>query len=393
MVPNIGFNLAMLVIWGIILAVNCVQVYWRQWWFSIAFICADILEILGYVGRVIGHYNLYSLDPYILQMVCLTLAPIFTMGGLYYQLAKLIEIYGHKYSLLPSPMAYSYIFIFCDIVSLAVQAAGGGVAATDVADSKSSHQGTQIFIGGLSLQVATMVIFMVLWFYFTWIVYIDTRLKYTGKKFPTWSVLKVPNIQLEQYYREKYAHLRVNPERFLFKYFPLAFSAAVIFVFIRCCYRLAELVDGWSGYIITHENYFIILDALMVSMATVLMSIFHPGLAFDGLHTSIPITKGHVDPETLMNVDLESSAYKYDEDIQVQSGCNDGDVDIQTIHTQTVGKYNDFDKRDELEVVDEVNSFKSSSNGTLDTEVEHQIDDDKEEKVDLKPSTSIEYAV
>lgn len=74
---------------------------------------------------------------------------------------------------------------------------------------------------------------------------------------------------------------------------------AVLAVFVRCCYRLAELVAGWAGYLIIHENYFIILDALMMAIATVTLTIFHPGWAFQGRHVSLPVTRGHVDPETV----------------------------------------------------------------------------------------------
>ncbi|KAF4005708.1 Sphingoid long-chain base transporter RSB1 domain protein [Saccharomyces cerevisiae] len=41
----------------------------------------------------------------------------------------------------------------------------------------------------------------------------------------------------------------------------------------------------------------------MMAIATVTLTIFHPGFAFKGRSTSIPITPGHVDPETLPHTD------------------------------------------------------------------------------------------
>ena len=36
-------------------------------------------------------------------------------------------------------------------------------------------------------------------------------------------------------------------------------TIAVIVVYIRCVYRVAELAEGWGGYLFTHEPYLMIL--------------------------------------------------------------------------------------------------------------------------------------
>lgn len=311
MTPNAGFNIAMIAIWGILLACQCVQVYYRQIWFSVAFICTGILEVLGYIGRAWGHYNVYNMDGFLLNMICLTIAPVFTMGGIYYQLAKLIEVYGHRFSLLPSPMYYSYIFIGSDIVSLAIQAAGGGTAGMAVDDDKSADQGDNIFVAGLAIQVASMFFFLVFWFHFLYRIYLKSRWEHTGKRtFSIKELSKIPQSDLEYLYRDKFHDMRMNPDRWIFRYFTLATTAAVLCVFTRCCYRLAELSEGWGGNLITHEPYFIVLDSIMMTLCVLILTIFHPGFVFLGRHVSIPITKGHVDPEDVIPTeeDLDVSA-------------------------------------------------------------------------------------
>lgn len=64
MVPNLRFNVTMIVIWGILLGIQVIQVIMRQYWFTVAFICTGILEVIGYVGRTCSHYNVASLDPF-----------------------------------------------------------------------------------------------------------------------------------------------------------------------------------------------------------------------------------------------------------------------------------------------------------------------------------------
>lgn len=292
MIPNFRFNTCMVVIWGILLAAHIIQLIYKQYWFSIAFICTGILEILGYIGRTWSHHDTTLMDPFLLNMICLTIAPVFTMGGLYYQMAKLVEIYGYKFSIIKSPMLYSYIFIASDIISLAIQAAGGGTAGMAVTDGTSTHQGDSIFVAGLAVQVASMIIFLILWFYFLHAAFIGTRLKHLNqnpRKLYSRSIWTVTQQDIDYMYVKRYHNLRVEPDRWQFRYFTFAMSFAVLTIFTRCVYRLCELAEGWSGYLITHEWYFIILDALMIALATVTMTIFHPGYAFLGRTTSIPI--------------------------------------------------------------------------------------------------------
>lgn len=40
---------------------------------------------------------------------------------------------------------------------------------------------------------------------------------------------------------------------------------------------MIELSQGWTGYVITHEVYFIVLDGAMMVIAVGIFNIFHPG--------------------------------------------------------------------------------------------------------------------
>lgn len=74
----------------------------------------------------------------------------------------------------------------------------------------------------------------------------------------------------------------------MLKYFLAAVSVAVLLVFIRSVYRLIELAEGWSSDLAVDEIYFMILEALMISAASCLMTVFHPGFAYGrGAHLKI----------------------------------------------------------------------------------------------------------
>lgn len=56
----------------------------------------------------------------------------------------------------------------------------------------------------------------------------------------------------------------------------------VAFIYVRSIYRTVELLEGWDGYLITHEVYFIVLDGAMMVGAVVVFNVVHPAGALKG---------------------------------------------------------------------------------------------------------------
>lgn len=275
MIPDLGFNVAMTVIFALFFIFHvAVFVPYKQWWFGTCFIITTGMEVSGYIARVVSHSDIENRDAFLLQYVCLTIAPVFTMAGIYYQLAKLSMIYGPQNSRL-KPMTYSYMFIGFDVLSILVQAAGGGIASGASANG-NVHQrdvGSHIFVAGLALQVLSMTIFLGFWFDFLYSIYIRAP-------------KRNPGVEVDSLYNPRFIALRQGR---LFKYFNLLLTLAVLFIYVRCCYRVAELSEGWAGNLIRHEIYFVILDLLMISLATAILVPFYPGFVFDGRHTNVGV--------------------------------------------------------------------------------------------------------
>ena len=57
---------------------------------------------------------------------------------------------------------------------------------------------------------------------------------------------------------------------------------ATIFIFIRSIYRVVELQDGFDGTIANNEVAFMILEGPMIILASLLLTVFHPGYVFEG---------------------------------------------------------------------------------------------------------------
>ena len=55
---------------------------------------------------------------------------------------------------------------------------------------------------------------------------------------------------------------------------------SVTCVIIRGIYRSIELLQGWSGYLITNERFALALDGGMIIVAVVVFNVFNPGFLF-----------------------------------------------------------------------------------------------------------------
>lgn len=148
-----------------------------------------------------------------------------------------------RHSSFLTPKMYLWIFCTCDVISLVIQAIGGGVASSASDDDKAQMDtGTHIMVGGIVFQLASITLFVVCAVDFLW------RVLRRGS-----GVLRdfVPLIG--------------------------AMVFSMVCIYIRSIYRTVELLQGWTGYLITHEVYFVVLDGVMMVLAVVVFNVFHPG--------------------------------------------------------------------------------------------------------------------
>ncbi|KAK9463503.1 RTA1 like protein-domain-containing protein [Lipomyces oligophaga] len=273
--PSFSPNLAALVIFAVFwVAHMTLSVVYRQAWIGTTFSIACGLETAGYIGRVLSS----KADPmadafndYLVQIICLTIAPVFFMAGIYFMFAQVTLIYGPAFSRV-RPWTYSRVFIVLDVVCLVLQAAGGGIAASADGEKEAQH-GTNIMVGGLALQVAVTTIFFILCADFAILARKATKAhSASGTPFP-------PDM-----FPEKFAYIRDH--KFVW-YIIYGNLLAVIFVYTRSIYRVAELSEGWSGFLMNHENYFLVLDALMVGLGVFCTLVFYSSIIVG----RIPITR------------------------------------------------------------------------------------------------------
>lgn len=191
-------------------------------------------EIVGYAGRIASYNNPFAQGGFLTQICCLTIAPAFFAAGIYFCLGEIVTDVGLEASRI-RPRGYAAIFIPCDVVSLILQGAGGGIASVASQNGRDSAPGTHIMVAGLSFQVASMALFIALAGEYAF------RVRRLGRP----GGAEVGRVDAKK------VHI-----------FASFFSLAILCIFIRCVYRVVELSEGWKGRLIKDETTFIVLEGV-----------------------------------------------------------------------------------------------------------------------------------
>lgn len=156
------------------------------------------------------------------------------------------------------PRTYYLIFCTIDIASLVIQAVGGGLTATATTEA-SQDSSTDILIAGLALQAASLAGFLCaaadVW----------RRVRKSGEGERNQDAMLVELRAMRRW-----------------RAFLVAVSVAAILVFVRTIYRVVELSGGFRGALANEEIPFMILEGPMIIIATVLLTIWHPGVVYRG---------------------------------------------------------------------------------------------------------------
>lgn len=95
------------------------------------------------------------------QLLTNSQAPTFFTAGIYILLGRFIQLLGRESSFL-KPSLYLWIFCTCDVISLVVQAIGGGMASSEAGKiGGDTATGTHIMVAGIVFQLFSITIFVI----------------------------------------------------------------------------------------------------------------------------------------------------------------------------------------------------------------------------------------
>lgn len=258
--PSLPANAFFCAFFGLALLANLILgIRYKTWTFMIALCLGSLTEAIGYVGRILLHGNPFSNAGFEIQICCLIMAPAFVSAAIYLTLKHLTLCFGPELNRFPARY-YTWAFIGADLFSLVLQGCGGGIAATANPGSSMLNVGTDLMLTGIVLQVLTLLVFGALACDFA------RRLARSTTPFTV-----------------EAADLKNKRS---FRFFIAGLTLAFFTVFTRCVYRIAEMAGGWSNPIMQSEADFIALDSTMVMLATLALTVFHPGYCFPRLSNS-----------------------------------------------------------------------------------------------------------
>ncbi|KAI4254826.1 MAG: hypothetical protein LQ352_002880 [Teloschistes flavicans] len=239
-VPWLSAGIVFCALFGVSGAAHIAQtIYTRQWW-SFLFVLGASAEIIGWVGRTWSAECPYNNNAFLMQISTLIIAPTFFTAGIYVILGRLIQIIGPTSSPI-TPKMYLLIFCTCDVLSLIIQAIGGGLASVASGEvNGDTKPGTDTMVAGIVFQLASITVFVYFFFEF------------------------LKRVRSQGLPRD-------------LKILVLAACFSVVTIYVRSIYRTVELLQGWDGYLITHQIYFVVLDGALMVAAVGVFNIWNPG--------------------------------------------------------------------------------------------------------------------
>ncbi|OCH96125.1 RTA1-domain-containing protein [Obba rivulosa] len=256
--PTRGVCMSFAILFAITTLAHFLQALTCRDWYWLPTAClAGLGEMLGWGARWWSSINPVDEKPYLIQIVTLILAPTPLVAGIFIVFGRLVEQLGPQYSRL-TPKLYSKVFITSDILCLAIQAIGGGQAAgASSASDTSADIGGWIMLGGIVLQMLSLLVFAIL--------ATDFLFRFRSEK---------PFHQdVEVQAPPKGPREDADPK---IEVLIRGISICTFFLSVRAVYRIVELSDGFDGTVIRTQIYFDIFDGAMVLLAFFVMNLAYP---------------------------------------------------------------------------------------------------------------------
>ncbi|EEB07839.1 hypothetical protein SJAG_02957 [Schizosaccharomyces japonicus yFS275] len=251
--PTKWLNIVATICFAACSQVNIFQVFKYRSGIPLLSFVASLGEAIGWVARQYSakHITSTAITSYSIQYVTIMAFPVFYTAQMYITLKHLIIQYGPEYAFL-RPRLYGLVFIICDIISMFIQFAGGGMAGGANGDAHKESVGSNIMLFGICYQLVMVLAFTASG--------VDFWYRYShNKPYRSAGGRDMENLKMglsESKRRALSAH---------------CLWIATVLVIIRSIYRVIELAQGWSGKLIKTEAYLGIFDFVPMFLTSVML--------------------------------------------------------------------------------------------------------------------------
>lgn len=210
----------------------------------IPFIVGGVCEIIGCVARAVSSKDEDARTPYIIQSILLLVAPALFAATIYMVLGRIIAMLNSAHQSIIPLKWLTKIFVFGDVLSFLMQGSGAGIMSGGSTDLIST--GENIIIGGLFVQIAFFSVFILVTGLFQY------------------RVLRTPSLEAQA---TRYTPSKNHNWQLIMN----TLFACSVLILVRCVIRAVEYIEGWDGYIISHEVFLYTLDLLLMFLNMVLL--------------------------------------------------------------------------------------------------------------------------
>ncbi|KAH7326341.1 RTA1 like protein-domain-containing protein [Stachybotrys elegans] len=251
--PNLGGNAFLLAAFALLIpVVGVLGIRFRSPLFAAVLIIGLLLQILGFLGRILLRNVRGSRAYSALTLLGTLLGPTFISSSVFVVLPHTLSIYGTHLS--PITPFKAAIFASLFLVGAAVLQLVGVLLLLFTPNSLTQSQSTGMVAGGLALQALCHVTSITL---YTWF-----HQSLVSKGQPL-------DVKHSNVYRSS-----------RFRLFLRAIEGATALLIAYCIYRIVEMALGVNGTLFQNEVAFMIMNGAFPLLTVILLTAFHPGAAF-----------------------------------------------------------------------------------------------------------------
>ncbi|RGP78256.1 hypothetical protein FLONG3_3571 [Fusarium longipes] len=240
--PSLPAAIVSVVVFAILTAAHIWRLYRVKAYYFTAFTIGGLFQTIGYIGRIWSHFDKESIGGFVIQAILILVAPALYAASIYMILGRLIRTVGATHLSLIPVQWVTRIFVTGDVIAFGLQAGGGGIQSAGTLDMYET--GEKIIIAGLFVQIVVFGFFVVTSFLF----------HYRLAKSPTTESLQGD----------------VPWKRYLYVLYASSFL-----ILVRSIFRVVEYLQGNKGYLISHEVFLYVFDAILMALVMLILSIWY----------------------------------------------------------------------------------------------------------------------
>ncbi|RAL08018.1 RTA1 domain-containing protein [Aspergillus homomorphus CBS 101889] len=243
--PSMAGAVIMILLFLIATLIFIYQLIRTRAWLTIAALIGALFEVIGYCGRALsGHQSPdWTLGPYIIQSTLLLVAPALFAATIYMILGRIILLVRGEHHSIIRLKWLTKIFVIGDVLSFMMQASGAGLMVKS--KSATDHTGENVIVGGLVVQILFFCFFITVAVIFQRRIYRHPTVRSESPSIP-W-------------------------RKHFFSLYAMSFL-----ILIRSIVRFIEYIQGQQGYVITHEAFIYVFDAVPMFLTLCILVVVHP---------------------------------------------------------------------------------------------------------------------